>query len=229
MTIHNIPKSLKTVDQEIWKACLQAHRSREAVRLIAVSKTQPLSAIQAAYEVGQRDFAESYVQEAIEKVEAFHPADLIWHFIGPIQSNKTKTIAQHFDWVHSVDRFKIAERLNAQRSSEKPPLNICIQVNIDRSLSKSGVLPEELTALAKSIKTLPNVRLRGLMAIPDPADSVELQRKPFAQLHACYEQLNALGCQLDTLSMGMSSDLEAAILEGATMVRVGAAIFGSRA
>jgi pyridoxal phosphate enzyme (YggS family) len=194
--------------------------------LIAVSKTQPAEAVAAAYYCGQREFGENYVQEALAKQEKLAHFDIGWHFIGPIQSNKTKLIAAHFSWVHSVDRIKIAERLSDQRPIQLPPLNVCIQVNVSGEATKSGVAFEELDELAKAIAALPRLRFRGLMAIPAPTNEIDLQRASFRSLRQAAERLSDLG--LDTLSMGMSDDLEAAITEGSTMVRVGTALFGPR-
>jgi pyridoxal phosphate enzyme (YggS family) len=202
------------------------------VQLLAVSKTFGPDAVQAAVAAGQRAFGENYLQEALDKMRAV--AELVpgvaleWHFIGPIQSNKTRPIAEHFDWVHTVEREKIAQRLSEQRPEGMAPLNICLQVNISGEASKSGVAPQDVAALAHQVAALPNLTLRGLMAIPEPADDFAQQRLPFAQLHALYQQLRADGLELDTLSMGMSADMRAAIAEGATIVRVGSAIFGAR-
>jgi pyridoxal phosphate enzyme (YggS family) len=186
-----------------------------------------------AAEVGQRAFGENYLQEALEKqqaVQALRPDLLLeWHFIGPIQSNKTRPVAEHFAWAHAVDREKIARRLSEQRPAYLPPLNVCLQVNVSGEASKSGVSPQDLPALAQTVATLPNLRLRGLMAIPEPADDFESQRKPFALLRGLQQDLASVGIVTDTLSMGMSADLAAAIAEGATMVRIGTAIFGKRA
>ena len=198
------------------------------VRLIAVSKTKPVSQIQAAIGAGQRDFGENYLDEAVSKIEQLTGSDCRWHFIGGIQSNKTKHVAAHFDWAHCIDREKIAKRLSDQRPVDMPPLNICIQVNIDDEASKSGVAESDAPALADRIIELPNIRLRGLMAIPTPSDSFDTQRKPFARLRALFETMRETHPDIDTLSMGMSGDIRAAIAEGATMVRVGTAIFGSR-
>ncbi len=202
------------------------------MQLLAVSKTFGPDAVIAAADAGQRAFGENYLQEAFDKqraVQALRP-DLVldWHFIGPIQSNKTRPVAEHFSWVHTVDREKIARRLSEQRPSHLPPLNICLQVNVSGEQSKSGVTPAELPALVQAVASLPQLRLRGLMAIPEPADDAEQQRKPFAQLRVLQQQLSALGIQTDTLSMGMSADMPAAIAEGATIVRIGTAIFGKR-
>jgi pyridoxal phosphate enzyme (YggS family) len=224
-----IALNLQTVHARIAAACAQAGRAPAQITLLAVAKTQPASAVRAAYDAGQRAFGENYVQEGVDKITAL--ADLPglqWHCIGPLQSNKTRPVAEHFDWVHSVDRLKVAQRLSAQRPADKPPLNICIQVNIDGGSSKAGIAPAGALALAQAVSKLPGLRLRGIMTIPDPA--------PPAQMRACHararqllDALRQAGLPLDTLSMGMSVDLEAAIAEGATLVRVGAAIFGARA
>jgi len=202
------------------------------VHLLAVSKTFGADAVIAAADAGQREFGENYLQEALDKMQTIKEQrpDLLlkWHFIGPIQSNKTRPIAEHCDWVHTIDREKIAQRLSQQRPADLPPLNICLQVNVSGEASKSGVTPEELPALAHAIARLPNLKLRGLMAIPEPAADFEQQRQPFRQLRALFDQLRADGLDLDTLSMGMSADMDAAIAEGATIVRVGTAIFGKR-
>ena len=193
-----------------------------------MSKTWPAECVRLAAAAGQHAFGENYVQEGVAKVAELESLGLAWHFIGPLQSNKTRPVAESFDWVHSVERMKIAERLSEQRPAGKSPLNVCLQVNVSGEASKSGCAPEEAVALAKAIAALPNLRLRGLMCIPEPAEDVEAQRRPFRQLRELYEQLRAEGLPLDTLSMGMSHDIEAAIAEGATMVRVGTAIFGER-
>jgi hypothetical protein len=200
------------------------------VHLLAVSKTQPAEAVRAAFDAGQRAFGENYVQEALAKIAALADlrAQLQWHLIGPLQSNKTRVVAEAFDWVQSVDRLKIAQRLSEQRPPGLPPLNICLQVNISGEASKSGVLPAELPALAEAVAALPRLRLRGLMAIPEPEEDFERQRAPHRALRELLEALNAQGLALDTLSMGMSADVEAAIAEGATLVRVGTALFGAR-
>ena len=199
-----------------------------AVRLLAVGKTQPAAAIAALAAAGQRDFGENYFQEALDKMTELATLDLEWHFIGPLQANKTRGIAEHFAWVHSVDRLKIAERLSAQRPDHLPPLNVCLQVNIDREPTKHGLDEAELAEVAHAVATLPRLRLRGLMAIPAPAAEFTAQRRPFAQLRKLRERLADAGLVLDTLSAGMSDDLEAAIAEGATLVRIGTALFGSR-
>ncbi|WP_262054575.1 YggS family pyridoxal phosphate-dependent enzyme, partial [Burkholderia thailandensis] len=184
----------------------------------------------AAYAAGQRAFGENYVQESIDKIDSLADlrAELEWHFIGPLQSNKTRPVAERFDWVHTIDRLKIAQRLAEQRPAHLPPLNVCVQVNISGEASKSGVAPSDAAELARAIAALPALRLRGLMAIPEPAADPEAKRAPHRALHALFEQLRADGLALDTLSMGMSDDLEAAVAEGATIVRIGTAIFGAR-
>ncbi|MGK5069700.1 YggS family pyridoxal phosphate-dependent enzyme [Janthinobacterium sp. AD80] len=227
-----IEQNLQAVRDAIAQAALEARRAPDAVTLLAVSKTFGADAVLAAARAGQTAFGENYLQEALDKIAAVKLAlpqgALAWHFIGPIQSNKTRPIAEHFDWVHTVEREKIAARLSEQRPAGLPDLNICLQVNISGEASKSGVAPADLPALAHAVAQLPRLRLRGLMAIPEPETDITLQRAAFAQLRALYEQLNADGLALDTLSMGMSADLRAAVLEGATIVRVGSAIFGSR-
>ncbi|BBI48091.1 UPF0001 protein [Vreelandella olivaria] len=208
-----------------------AGRAQGAAKLLAVSKTKPAAMIRQAWQLGQREFGENYLQEALEKQTELTDLDgIVWHFIGPLQSNKTRSVAEHFDWVHSVDRLKIAKRLSEQRPAHLAPLNICLQVNISREESKAGVLPEALEELAKEVATLPNLHLRGLMAIPAPAEDISAQRQPLAALREAFTALQSSlpDAPLDTLSMGMSDDLEAAILEGATLVRLGTAIFGAR-
>jgi len=211
-------------------SALEARHGRPpgSVRLLAVTKTKPPEAVRAAYDAGQRAFGENQLQDALPKLEALAGLDVEWHFIGPVQSNKTRAIARHFAWVHGLDREKIARRLAAQRPPSLPPLEACIQVNVSGEATKSGVAPEEAAALADAIAGLTRLRLRGLMAIPAPADSLDAQRAPFARLRETLERLRAAGHPLDTLSMGMTADLEAAIAEGATIVRVGTAIFGER-
>lgn len=218
-------QSIKT---RIQQACLQAQRPVDSVSLLAVSKTKPIEDIIELSEQGQLCFGENYLQESLLKIQQC--PELEWHFIGPIQSNKTKAIAEHFQWVHSVDRLKIALRLSQQRPEQLLPLNILLEVNISEEPSKAGFTPNELLKVAPEIAALPNVKLRGLMAIPQKAEGLEAQRKPFAKMRQLLEQLNALHpeWQLDTLSMGMSADLEAAIMEGATLVRIGTDIFGAR-
>lgn len=200
-----------------------------SVRLLAASKTQSPAAIAAIAAAGQTCFGENYVQEALDKMVELATLDLEWHFIGPIQANKTRGIAEHFAWVHGVDRLKIAERLSAQRPDHLPPLNVCLQVNIDREPTKHGLDESAVAEVARAVAALPRLRLRGLMAIPAPAADFAAQRRPLARLRELWERLNAGGLALDTLSMGMTDDLEAAIAEGATLVRVGTALFGPRA
>jgi len=217
--------------ERLRSALEAAGRAQDAARLLAVSKTKPAAMIRQVWQLGQREFGENYLQEALEKqTELADLDDIVWHFIGPLQSNKTRAVAEHFDWVHSVDRLKIAKRLSEQRPTHLAPLNICLQVNISREESKAGVLPEELEELAKEVATLPNLHLRGLMAIPAPAEGVDAQRQPLAALREALTSLQSSlpNAPLDTLSMGMSDDLEAAVLEGATLVRLGTAIFGAR-
>ncbi|MEE2730287.1 MAG: YggS family pyridoxal phosphate-dependent enzyme [Pseudomonadota bacterium] len=197
--------------------------------LLAVSKKHSSETIRALYNLGQRDFGESYWQEAETKMQTLEDLDLVWHFIGPIQSNKTRPIAEHFHWVHSVEREKIARRLSEQRPDHLPPLNLCLQVNIDREASKSGVLPEAVLPLAKAIQGLPKIRLRGLMCIPERRGDSKSQQQSFRRLAKLGTDLESAGIATDTLSMGMSSDLESAIREGSTIVRIGSAIFGTRA
>ena len=224
--------NLLTVEERIAHACAKAGRPPDSVLLLAVSKTFPADAVRAAAEAGQRDFGENYVPEGSDKVvELNDPArvwPLVWHFIGPVQSNKTRPIAQCFQWVHTVERDKIARRLSEQRDPGQPPLQVCLQVNVSGEGSKSGVAPEDIFALADDVAALPGLRLRGLMAIPEPTNDESVQRARFAQLRGLLESLRQRGHDMDTLSMGMSADLEAAIAEGATMVRVGTAIFGER-
>jgi len=200
----------------------------QAVQLVAVSKAQPVSAIREAYQAGQRIFGENYLQEALDKQVQLADLNIEWHFIGPIQSNKTQPISQHFSWVHGVDRLKIAQRLNEARPQGSPPLQVCIQVNVSNEQSKSGVLPDDLAALAAEISKLPKLKLRGLMAIPAPTKDTNRQIAQFKQVRQCYDALLAKGFTLDTLSMGMSDDYPAAISQGATLVRIGSALFGAR-
>ena len=209
-------------------AAIAAARTANEICLLAVSKTFPASAIREAYRAGQTCFAESYVQEALAKIAALQDLSIEWHFIGPVQSNKTKSIAENFAWVHSVDRLKIADRLSAQRPAHLPPLQLCLQVNISDEDSKSGVSPDEALALAKDIASLPNLTLRGLMTVPAPSDDEAVQRNAFARLRKLQDEINQQGFHLDTLSMGMSHDFTSAIQEGANMVRIGSAIFGDR-
>ncbi|MDH1442006.1 YggS family pyridoxal phosphate-dependent enzyme [Pseudomonas sp. GD03721] len=220
-----IAENIAKVGARIREAAQASQRNFADIGLLAVSKTKPAEAIREAHAAGLRDFGENYLQEALEKQTQLADLPLIWHFIGPIQSNKTRPIAEHFDWVHSVDRLKIAQRLSDQRPAHLPALNICLQVNVSGEDSKSGCSPEELTALARAVVALPNLRLRGLMAIPEPTDDVAAQHAAFARLRQLRDEL---ALNLDTLSMGMSHDLEAAIAEGATWVRIGTALFGAR-
>ncbi len=223
-----IESNLQVVRARIAAAARAAGRDAGAVALLAVSKTFPERALRDAHAAGQREFGENYVQEALAKIGALSDLALIWHFIGPIQSNKTRAIAEHFDWVHSVARANIAQRLSDARPGGREALDVCLQVNVSGEASKSGVAPEEVRALAEAVRALPRLRLRGLMAIPEPSDDLALERRRFRQLHLLLAQLNAGGFALDTLSMGMSQDLETAVMEGATIVRVGTAIFGER-
>ena len=220
---------MQVVRARIAAAAKAAGRAPGDVALLAVSKTFAAGAVRTAYAAGQREFGENYVQEGMEKIAALSALPLIWNFIGPIQSNKTRTIAENFDWVHSVAREKIALRLSKARPQEKSPLDVCLQVNVSGEASKSGVAPQQVRQLAEAVRTLPRLRLRGLMAVPEPSDDVALQRRRFGGLRLLLEQLNSAGFGLDTLSMGMSQDLEAAVMEGATIVRIGTAIFGERA
>jgi pyridoxal phosphate enzyme (YggS family) len=223
-----IADRLLAVRERLAQATTQARREPHEVTLLAVSKTYDHVAVRAAAATGQRDFGENYLQEALDKQAALTDLALVWHFIGPIQSNKTRGIAENFDWAHSVDRLKIAERLSEQRPAAKSVLNVCIEVNVSGEASKGGVTSAELLALAGQIAALPQLKLRGLMAIPAPSDDPAQQRAAFHQVRDLFDALNAHGFELDTLSMGMSGDFEAAIAEGATIVRVGTAIFGAR-
>ena len=227
-----IAGTLQAVEATITDAVKASERTRSDVQLLAVSKTFPAQAVLEAMAAGQLAFGENYLQEALDKIasvaQAQPDAAVEWHFIGPIQSNKTRPIAASFAWVHTVDRLKIAQRLSEQRPPELGPLNICLQVNISGEASKSGATPEDLPALAREVAQLPNLRLRGLMAIPEPTTDVAQQRAAFARVRALFDALRADGLELDTLSMGMSGDLAPAIAEGATIVRVGSAIFGKR-
>ncbi len=232
MIMSAISRNLQAVHDNIATAAQIASRDPGAVHLLAVSKTWGVGDILEAAESGQRLFGENYEQEASAKIAAIRATRpelaLEWHFIGPVQSNKTRAIAENFDWVHSIDRERIACRLSDQRPENLPPLNVCIQVNISQEDSKSGVLPEDVAALAQAIVAMPRLRLRGLMAIPEPEDNLEKQRQPFGKLRKLFDDLRAQGMELDTLSMGMTDDMDAAIAEGATIVRVGTAIFGQR-
>jgi hypothetical protein len=228
--MNSVIGNLQTVRSRIAQACVASGRPVDSVTLLAVSKTFAADAVREAFAAGQREFGENYVQEALDKIDVL--ADLrrqiTWHLIGPLQSNKTRPVAAAFDWVHSVDRLKIAQRLSEQRPPDLPPLQLCLQVNISGEASKSGLLPTEVLAVAQAVAALPRVRLRGLMAIPEPAADEAAQRAPHRALRELLASLNETGLGLDTLSMGMSADLEAAVAEGATVVRVGTAIFGGR-
>jgi pyridoxal phosphate enzyme (YggS family) len=221
-----IAQRLKQIRSQISAAELAYNRRSGSVLLLAVSKTKPAEDIAAAYQAGQRHFGENYLQEALKKQQELGAYDITWHFIGPIQSNKTKPLAMHFDWVHSVDSLKIAERLNAQRPSGLPPLNICLQVNISDEQSKSGITLAELPQLCEQVSLLPNLKLRGVMAIPAPQQDFELQRQPYKALYRAVAELHRP--ELDTFSFGMTGDLKAAIAEGSTIVRIGTALFGER-
>lgn len=224
----SIAPRLNQVRDRIRAAAERYNRDPGGIQLVAISKKKPAEMIEAALAAGQTDFGENYLQDALHKIEALADSPAIWHFVGDIQSNKTRDIAAHFAWAHAVDRFKIARRLSDQRPEGMAPLNICIQINIDDESSKSGIVPGDAAELAAQIAELPNVRLRGLMALPAFTDDLASQRRPFAALREIFEQLNIDGHTLDTLSIGMSADLEAAIAEGATHVRVGTDIFGAR-
>ena len=223
-----IISNLQNTHHAIAQAAQMAHRDKESIELLAVSKGFSANAVCEAYQAGQLAFGESYLQEALKKIELTRDLPLQWHFIGPVQRNKTRAIATNFAWVHSIDRLNIAERLSAQRPSTLPPLNVCIQVNVSEEDSKSGIAPAELTKLALDVARLPHLKLRGLMTIPAPSEELETQRIPFFRLRELMRHMNMQGLALDTLSMGMSHDLYAAILEGATIVRIGRAIFGER-
>ncbi|MBI4989279.1 MAG: YggS family pyridoxal phosphate-dependent enzyme [Rhodocyclales bacterium] len=224
-----ISTNLQAVRARIAAAAELAGRAVEDIRLLAVSKTFPPERVREAARAGQLAFGENYVQEGLAKIASLADPGLEWHFIGPLQSNKTRPVAEHFAWVHGIERLKIAERLSVARGEERPPLQVCIQVNVSGEASKSGVSPQDTAALALAVSELPNLKLRGLMAIPEPTGDMALARRRFATLRELRDALKRTGLALDTLSMGMSHDLEAAILEGATIVRVGTAIFGERA
>lgn len=230
MIMTMIAANLHLVRERIVTACTAADRDPAGVELLAVSKTFPADAVREALAGGQAAFGENYVQEGVAKIEALADVrtQLVWHCIGPLQSNKTRVVAEHFDWVHSIDRLKIAERLSEQRPDALPPLQVCLQVNVDGGANKSGVSAEEALALAQAVASLPRLRLRGLMAIPEPAADFDAQRALFLCARAVYDRIRDSGIALDTLSLGMSADLEAAIAAGSTMVRVGTAIFGGR-
>lgn len=224
----SICDNLTVIREQIRSYCAQYARAEDSVRLLAVSKTKPIEAIQDAIDCEQRAFGENYVQEMVEKTQYFSNPELDWHFIGPLQSNKSRLVAATASWMHTVDRLKIAQRLNEQRPAHLPPLNICLQVNISRESSKSGLAVEDLPELVDQLQELRRLSLRGLMAIPAPSDDFSKQRRAFAALREALEDLQLRGFDVDTLSMGMTNDLEAAIAEGATLVRIGTAIFGRR-
>jgi PLP dependent protein len=224
-----IAENLQILHQRIAQACAQAGRDVNEITLLAVSKTCSPQAVRAAFAAGQNAFGENYIQEAAAKIEDLRDLPLQWHCIGPIQSNKTRLVAAHFDWAHSIDRLKVAQRLSEQRPLDLAPLQVCIQVNIDGGASKAGVAPQAALALARDVAQLPRLVLRGLMTIPEPAPDFAGQQAVHRRAKALFDELRAAGLALDTLSMGMSADLEAAIAAGSTMVRVGTAIFGSRA
>jgi pyridoxal phosphate enzyme (YggS family) len=228
MKQHLLSDNIAKLLQRVRLSAQKSQCGDRDILLLAVSKTRPAEDIRAAHNCGLNDFGESYLQEALQKIEALQDLTLTWHFIGPIQSNKTRPIAEHFDWVHSVDRSKIARRLNEQRPAGLAPLQVCLQVNISGESTKSGASLEELPQLVSEIITLPRLQLRGLMAIPAATDDAQLQQQSFARLRAALTQLQAIAPNMDTLSMGMSGDMDAAIAEGATIVRVGTAIFGRR-
>ena len=224
----SVSANLAQVRKRIELAVLAAGRPANEVTLLAVSKTMPAQAVREAYNAGQLAFGENYIQEGVDKIASLADLPLVWHCIGPIQSNKTKLVAENFAWVHSIDRLKIAERLSAQRPANLPALQICLQVNVDGGSNKSGVAPTDLLALAQAVAQLPNLQLRGIMTIPEPAENDAAARAVHRQAKRLFDSLNAAGLKLDTLSMGMTGDLEAAIAEGSTCVRVGTAIFGQR-
>jgi PLP dependent protein len=228
MSPQNLPENIRRVQERINLAARKSGRPLDSVTLLAVTKSQPTEAIRQAHVAGLTHFGESYVQEALAKVASLADLPLTWHFIGSIQGNKTRVIAEHFAWVHALDRLRIAERLSEQRPFHAPALNICLQVNLASEASKGGVAPEEVAGLAARIAPLPRLRLRGLMCIPPLDADLTTQRRRFAELARLLASLNAGGAALDTLSMGMSADLEAAVMEGATIVRIGTALFGAR-
>lgn len=226
--MQNIEKNLALVHQQIEQAATKFNRETSDITLLAVSKKKPSSDLRSAYDCGQRNFGENFLQEAQVKMRELSDLDIVWHFIGPVQSNKTRALAESFDWVHCIDRLKIARRLSDQRPESMPPLNICIQVNIDLETTKSGVAPGDIITLATAIRDLPQIRLRGLMSIPAQRSDFESQREPFAKLKQALQDLQQQGIDCDTLSIGMSHDMQAAIAEGSTLVRIGTAIFGER-
>ena len=224
----NIAVNLRQINTLIVELCQQYQRDPNDISLLAVSKTKPAEDIRSAFNAGQRSFGENYLQEALQKIQALHDLPIEWHFIGSIQSNKTRELAENFAWVHSVDRLKIARRLSEQRPDSMSPLNICLQVNISEEKSKSGLLLKELSALVTEVVKLPNITLRGLMAIPAKADTLTAQRATFNKIRQALEMLQKSHPEINTLSMGMSNDMEAAIAEGSTILRIGTAIFGAR-
>jgi len=224
----NIAVNLRQINTLIVELCQQYQRDPNDISLLAVSKTKPAEDIRSAFNAGQRSFGENYLQEALQKIQALHDLPIEWHFIGSIQSNKTRELAENFAWVHSVDRLKVARRLSEQRPDSMPPLNICLQVNISEEKSKSGLLLKELSALVTEVVKLPNITLRGLMAIPAKADTLTAQRATFNKIRQALEMLQKSHPEINTLSMGMSNDMEAAIAEGSTILRIGTAIFGAR-
>lgn len=232
VAMNNIPQQLQQIHQQIKQACHTVGREQSAVKLLAVSKTKPVEDILIAHAAGQVAFGENYVQEGVEKIQYCqqHDVSLEWHFIGPLQSNKTRLVAEYFDWMQTLERAKIADRLNEQRSPYKAPLNVLIQINISQESSKSGIQPSDMLTLAKHIENLPHLRLRGLMAIPEPTNDVAQQEQTFCKMKTLFEQLQQAlpNAQIDTLSMGMTDDMQSAIKCGSTMVRIGTAIFGTR-
>jgi hypothetical protein len=223
-----IAANLQSVRERIARACADAQRDVNEVTLLAVSKTFGPEAVREAWDAGQRAFGENYIQEGVEKIGLLGGLGIEWHCIGPIQSNKTRLVAAHFDWAHTVDRLKVAQRLSEQRPGALPPLNVCVQVNVDGGANKSGVMPDEALGLAREIAQLPRLKLRGVMTIPEPAESFSEQKAVHMKARALFDELRAAGLAIDTLSMGMTGDLEAAIAAGSTMVRVGTAVFGGR-
>lgn len=225
---NTIAHNIKVIRTQIKQIAQKYARQPDSVQLLAVSKTRPIEDVQAAFTENQHHFGENYLQDALSKIENISEQAIEWHFIGAIQSNKTRQIAENFNWVHTIDRLKIAQRLSEQRSPEQKPLNVCIQVNVSGESSKSGVSSEDALTLAKEISQLPHINLRGLMTIPASSNDFEQQRQPFRLLRELKDKIQSQGIELDTLSMGMSNDMEAAIAEGSTMVRIGTAIFGAR-
>ena len=223
-----VTENLALISDLLHESAIAANRDPAAVQLLAVSKKQPVAKIREACAAGQREFGENFVQEGLEKIEALADLDLTWHFIGHLQSNKTRVVAENFDWVHTIDNFKIARRLSDQRPDNLPPLNVCVQVNVDDEASKHGVTPDGVPELAAACAGLPRLRLRGLMCLPAMREDFEEQRVPFAALRQLAEELRRDGIETDTLSMGMTADYRAAIFEGATIVRIGTALFGER-